>query len=270
MFGGARGSARAGWPFGGDEMRRRQFLSVMIAPALSLMRGASAAPRRSSSKNNLRPLNNADQSSWNALDQRVNVLTETDIIPTGGPFSMVILEAGPADNDKFCESLFSAFPYDSNEALAYSPVNANFQKIYWLDSRSSDLVKPFDDRNAPSQFDRRELVDNFSFERARAFAGAFELFRSAGPWMLSAYPEHERSVLLDFSGYPTERFGEALVSWKHDVLGNDVFWNERDSRHWALVSIFSFFPKERKEGTIQVQIGDELYRYHSTSLRRQK
>jgi hypothetical protein len=175
------------------------------------------------------------------------------------PVSVPILERGPAANLLFCEALFATFAAPS-APTSFAP-NGNsvggFREILWFDQRFPEEIV---DSHSLRQ-NHRQLLEYFDADRARDLAEKFDLFGSAGPWMLSVHPANSKSVLLDFSGYPEHDYRKALVEWKRDVIDNQVFWSSRSAKDWALSNIIAPFVNERRAGLLQIQIAGDRYRY---------
>ncbi len=237
-------------------MRRRDFL-LGVAAAAGCGRngyGWESSPDR---RRQLAQLGGPPM--WVVADQEIQIVPRGAEIPFDNrPHSIVVLERGPVPNRIFCEVLFSAFrntvyeePYSVRSAYDST---LGFREIVWHDSRPLGEL----------QFggtDYATLLQHFNFEKAREYASEFDLFGTAGPWIISTYPANRRSVLLDFYGLPPNRLAKAIANWKLQVI-DPVFWTEIRSQDWAVVNLLASLDNARKEGLLlQVSYNGRVSRY---------
>lgn len=163
------------------------------------------------------------------------------------PFTIVIFEPGQNNNIELCRAIAE----NLNVASNFSPTpqfQSQLSEIVWFDRRSR---KDFPHELQKSKCNR--LLDEFDYERARSFATNFDLTGSQGPWLFSIDPDRNRAALLDFSGYNSIDYGEALLKWKLHLAKNIKFWAEPNSKNLATIFLIAFFIPEYLQNTLKIK-----------------
>jgi hypothetical protein len=164
--------------------------------------------------------------------QTIGVVSAREDLSWRKNYSIVVMERGRPENGKLCEALFTILQ-DSDAAQSWMPSKPGlpivFQETLWPDQRSvADVRKYRTGVRAEKDCEELASYDNFDFDRGRSIASdVFSLFGSHGPWILSVNGQHQKSVLLDFSGYSEAKYSAKVEKWKKGIAENSSFWSDK-------------------------------------------
>jgi hypothetical protein len=179
----------------------------------------------------------------------LRILAPETTVPQALPYSVVILGPDSVINLSFCRALNETLRADA-AVSSFLPRHGQLHGIFWPDRRRAGELQKYTQR---SQLDCEELIQNFRFDVANAFAIDFDQSTGGGPWIVSVDLQKSTKFLLDFHCYSESDFAPAIANWREGLIQTWGFWSRNSAPDFAMINVLENFINEFAVGCLQIR-----------------